>query len=212
MNQMTIKVVIFDLGGVLVRTEFPQVRHRLEKQLGLEPRTLDRVIWGGEDWELAQTGDITYEEYWTRVGATLGFSTPQEISDFRREYFSGDRVDQELVDLIRELRHRYRIGLLSNAPDKLDTWLEDNWGIKQLFDAIVFSAQVGMVKPDPRMFHLILDQLGVLPEEALFIDDYPRNIDAALGLGMKAIRFTSTAALKDELRRYLVWNSEEADA
>ena len=77
MNQMTIKVVIFDLGGVLVRTEFPQVRHRLEKQLGLEPRTLDRVIWGGEDWELAQKGDITYEEYWTRVGATLGFSTPQ---------------------------------------------------------------------------------------------------------------------------------------
>lgn len=122
---MTIKAVIFDLGGVLVRTEFPEVRQRLEKKLGFAPGTVDRAVWGGEDWELAQIGRISYEEYWRRVGTALGFSTPQEITDFRREYFSGDRLDQELVSLIKELRPRYRVGLLSNAPDKLETWLED---------------------------------------------------------------------------------------
>jgi epoxide hydrolase-like predicted phosphatase len=200
---MGIEAVIFDLGGVLVRTEFPEVREQLEKRLGLPAGTVGHAVWGSEDWELAQMGRISYEEYWTRVGAALGLSSPEEIAQFRRQYFSGDRVDQELVSLIRELRGHYKIGLLSNAPDKLDTWLDQEWGIKDLFDAIVYSAKVGMVKPDPRMFRLILQQLDVTPPEALFIDDYLPNIDAAQALGMHVIRFSTTQALQDELQRYL---------
>ncbi len=208
---MAIKAVIFDLGGVLVRTEFPEVRQRLEERLGFTPGTLGQMVWGGEDWELAQTGRISYEEYWRRVGAALGFSTEQEIRDFRREYFSGDRVDEELVRLIRELRPCYRIGLLSNAPDRLGIWLDEEWGIKDLFDSIIYSAKVGVAKPDPSIFHLSLEQLGLTPTEALFIDDFSPNIDAALALGMQAIRFTNTKTLKEELRRYVDWGTEDAE-
>lgn len=206
---MAIKAVIFDLGGVLVRTEFPEVRQRLEERLGFAPGTLGQIVWGGETWKLAEAGRISYEEYWRRVGAALGFSTEQEIRNFRREYFSGDRVDEDLVGFIKELRPRYRIGLLSNAPDRLGTWLDEEWGIKQLFDSVVYSAKVGVAKPDPSIFRLSLEQLDVAPPEALFIDDYPRNIDAALALGMQAIRFTNTKSLKEELRRYLDWGTED---
>lgn len=208
---MAIKAVIFDLGGVLVRTEFPEVRQRLEERLGFTPGTLGQTVWGGEDWELAQTGRISYEEYWRRVGAALGFSTEQQIRDFRREYFSGDRVDEELVRLIRELRPCYKIGLLSNAPDRLGIWLDEEWGIKDLFDSIIYSAKVGVAKPDPSIFHLSLEQLGLTPTEALFIDDFSTNIDAALALGMQAIRFTNTKTLKEELRRYVDWGTEDAE-
>ncbi len=206
---MDIEAVIFDLGGVLVRTEFPQARRELARKLGQDLETLDRLIWGREDWELAQIGAITYDEYWNRVGSELGLTTPEELSDFRREYFSGDRVDQELVVLIEALRKHYKIGLLSNAPDRLDVWLEENWGIKGLFDAIVYSAKVGLAKPDPAIFRLILERLQVSPPETLFIDDYPRNVNAALELGLKAIRFTSTRALLDELPRYLQWSAQD---
>jgi len=209
--EMAIKAVIFDLGGVLVRTEFPEVRQRLEERLGFTPGTLGQTVWGGEDWELAQTGRISYEEYWRRVGAALGFSTEQQIRDFRREYFSGDRVDEELVRLIRELRPCYKIGLLSNAPDRLGIWLDEEWGIKDLFDSIIYSAKVGVAKPDPSIFHLSLEQLGLTPTEALFIDDFSPNIDAALALGMQAIRFTNTKTLKEELRRYVDWGTEDAE-
>jgi epoxide hydrolase-like predicted phosphatase len=209
--EMAIKAVIFDLGGVLVRTEFPEVRQRLEERLGFTPGTLGQTVWGGEDWELAQTGRISYEEYWRRVGAALGFSTEQQIQDFRREYFSGDRVDEELVRLIRELRPCYKIGLLSNAPDRLGIWLDEEWGIKDLFDSIIYSAKVGVAKPDPSIFHLSLEQLGLTPTEALFIDDFSANIDAALALGMQAIRFTNTKTLKEELRRYVDWGTEDAE-
>ncbi len=208
---MAIKAVIFDLGGVLVRTEFPEVRQRLEERLGFTPGTLGQMVWGGEDWELAQTGRISYEEYWRRVGAALGFSTEQQIRDFRREYFSGDRVDEELVRLIRELRPCYKIGLLSNAPDRLGIWLDEGWGIRDLFDSIIYSAKAGVTKPDPSIFRLSLAQLGLTPTEALFIDDSSPNIDAALALGMQAIRFTNTKTLKEELRRYVDWGTEDAE-
>jgi epoxide hydrolase-like predicted phosphatase len=206
-----IKAVIFDLGGVLVRTEFPEVRQRLEKRLGLDSGVLGQIVWGGETWDLAELGHITYEEYWRRVGKALDLRTQEEIRSFRREYFSGDRLDGELVSLIKELRNRHRIGLLSNAPDRLEVWLEENWGIKDLFDAIVYSAKVHVAKPDPSVFHMILKQLAVAPSEALFVDDYPRNIDAALELGMHAIRFTGTKALKQELRRYVTLDTGDSE-
>ena len=208
----SIKAVIFDLGGVLVRTEFPEVRSQLERRHGFEPGTVGRTIWASEDWELAQLGDLSYDEYWERVGAMLGLSAPEEIAEFRREYFSGDRLDEDLVALIKELRSRYKIGLLSNAPDKLDIWLENDWGIAHLFDAIVYSGKVGLVKPDPRIYQLILSQLQIQPAEALFVDDYSRNIQAALTLGMAAVQFTSTPALKRDLRRYISWETSDGEA
>ncbi len=205
---MAIKAVIFDLGGVLVRTEFPEVRQRLERRLGVAPGTLDQTIWGGEAWKLAEIGAISYEEYWRRVGSALGFATQDEIRDFRREYFSGDRVDQELVSVIKKLRAQYKIGLLSNAPDRLGIWLDENWGIKDLFDSIVYSAETGITKPDARIFQLSLAQLDVKPSEAIFIDDYDRNLDAAVALGMQVIPFTNTIVLIEELRKYVDWDAE----
>jgi len=206
---MSIGAVIFDLGGVLLRTTSQEVRSRLEEELGLAPGTLDERIWGTPDWKLAEVGAITYDEYWKRVGASLGLSTPEEISAFREQYFSEDHVDQELVDLIGQLRSRYKIGLLSNAPDRLGDWLEENWQIEHLFDAVVYSADVGLAKPDPRIYHLVLSELEVKPHQSLFIDDTPENVEAAVALGMKALPFTDTETLKDELRRYVVWDSPE---
>jgi epoxide hydrolase-like predicted phosphatase len=209
---MDIKAVIFDLGGVLLRTTSPEVRSRLEGQLGLAPGALDERIWGGTDWELAEVGAISYEEYWARVGASLGLSTSEEIAAFRQDYFSGDHMDQELVELIRGLGARYKIGLLSNAPDKLGYWLHESWDIKRFFDAVVYSAEVGIAKPDPRIYRLILEELEVKPSQSLFIDDTSDNVEAAVALGMKAIQFTDTRTLKDELRQYVVWDSEEPGA
>jgi epoxide hydrolase-like predicted phosphatase len=204
-----IEAVIFDLGGVLLRTTSPEVRSRLEQELGFAPGTLDERIWGGPEWQLAEIGAITYEEYWQRVGATLGLTTSEQISAFRQEYFSQDHLDQELIDLIRRLRSRYKIGLLSNAPDRLGYWLKDNWYIEDVFDAIVYSADAGLAKPDPRIYRLILDRLDVQPSEALFIDDSPVNVEGAAVLGMKALRFTDSQSLKDKLGKYLVLSQEE---
>jgi putative hydrolase of the HAD superfamily len=72
-----------------------------------------------------------------------------------------------------------------------------------LFDELIISAKVGMVKPDPRIFHLAVERLRVQPAEAIFIDDIEENVEAARGEGLIAIQYQDTQKTIDELNRFL---------
>jgi putative hydrolase of the HAD superfamily len=94
---------------------------------------------------------------------------------------------------------RARLSLLSNAPEPLARAIDDApWAAD--FDRRYFSCRLGVAKPDPRAFQLVLGDLGAQPAEVLFIDDRPENTRTARDLGMRAITFTSAAALDRELR------------
>ena len=90
---------------------------------------------------------------------------------------------------IRKLHPRYKVGLLSNAWDDLRQTLHERWNIDGLFDEMIISAEVKMVKPDPRIFHLAVERLGVQPAEAIFIDDIAENVEAARREGLFAIQY-----------------------
>jgi putative hydrolase of the HAD superfamily len=117
--------------------------------------------------------------------------------------FAGDVLDQELIAYIRALRSRFKTALLSNATVRLVSTLRDEWHIEDCFDVIVISAQVGLMKPDPAIFRLTLERLNVTPRQAVFIDDMPENVSAAMALGLHAIRFTSRQALLEEIQPLL---------
>jgi HAD superfamily hydrolase (TIGR01509 family) len=74
-----------------------------------------------------------------------------------------------------------------------------NWGILSLFDVVVCSGEEGVAKPDPTIYRLALDRLGVEPGEAVFVDDSRGHVAAARELGIHAIHFTTAAALADAL-------------
>jgi putative hydrolase of the HAD superfamily len=112
-------------------------------------------------------------------------------------------LDQELVAYIRSLHGRFKTALLSNATLRLVSTLRDDLHIEDCFDAIVISAQVGLMKPDPAIYRLTLDRLGVTPQQAVFIDDMLENVVAAMALGLRTIRFTSRDALLKELQPLL---------
>lgn len=102
------------------------------------------------------------------------------------------------MDLISRLRGRTKLGLLSNAGPDLRQMLGPAAG---LFDDIVISAEVGMRKPQPEIFELVLGRLGVQSNQALFIDDLQRNVDAARQAGLLAHRFVGPGPLKQLLAR-----------
>ena len=188
------KAVIFDWGGVLMRTEDDSGRRKWEQRLGLPLYAVDRIVHGSRSWKLAQLGAVTDEAYWADVGRQLGIEG-ETLREFRRDYFSGDVLDQELIGLIRRLRPRFKTALLSNASPFLATELEE-YGVADAFDVIVISGVVGVQKPDQAIYHIVLDRLGVAPEEAVFVDDFADNVRAAQELGIHAIQFTTREALE----------------
>ncbi len=182
------RAVIFDLGGVLLRTEDPSHRQRLEADLGLAPGQAEALVLNSPMGRRAQLGQITAQELWQWVGRRLGLD-PGQLAAFRDAFWAGDRLDQELVALIRELRPHYQTALLSNAFDDLRQVLTEALGIVDAFDVVVISAEEGIMKPDPAIYRRVLERLGRDPAECVFVDDFPENVEAARRLGIAAIHY-----------------------
>lgn len=196
-----IKAVIFDLGGVLLRTVDPAPRQRLAERLGVNLYEIYNQVFASESARLATLGKLSAQKHWEQVGAHFGLS-PLEVPGFIQQFWEGDRLDQALVAFIRSLRGERRTALLSNAWDDLRGLVENDWNIASAFDELIISAEVGLAKPDHRIYQLALDRLGVAAEQALFIDDIEENVDAARWIGMRAIRFRSTGQTIAEVRRF----------
>jgi putative hydrolase of the HAD superfamily len=143
-------------------------------------------------------GEITVDQHWENVRRALGL-TLEQFAEVRRLFWAGDRLDADLVALIRHLRTRYKTALLSNAWSDMRSYLQDEWKIADAFDVMIISAEVGLAKPAPGIFHLALDRLQVQPSEAVFVDDYGANIEAAQGVGLNAIHFRSADQAVAEL-------------
>jgi putative hydrolase of the HAD superfamily len=200
--QMTIRAVISDLGGVIVRTYDHQPRARWERRLGMAPHALERLVFWGEAGGKAALGQIDPDDVWVWVIDRLGL-TPDDRPALESDFWAGDRVDDRLIDYFRGLRPRLKTALLSNAWTSLRAALKDQWHIADAFDVVVISAEVGLAKPDPRIFELALAQLGLAPEEGVFLDDMQENIDAARLVGLRAVKFTDTEQAINDISRLI---------
>lgn len=201
-DDRSIHAVLWDLGGVIVRTLDWSGRARWEKRSGLSPHELEHIVFRGEMGVRASLGQANSDDVWTWVLQYLGFPKSERAA-IERDFFSGDQVDNELISFIRNLRPGYKTGIISNAWPELRHWLEVEWCIADAFDHVVISAEEGVLKPDPRIYHLALNRLGVAPSETIFIDDFKENVVGALDIGMQAIHFRTTEQVTSELRALL---------
>jgi epoxide hydrolase-like predicted phosphatase len=197
-----IKAIIFDVGGVLLRTHDQSYRRRWETRLGLEPGGAARLIFDSDLGRQAQVGRVTLQDVWAWAGESLGLGA-EELAAFERDFWAGDRLDHKLARTIRELHTRYRTALLSNSWVRDGRALADELGLADAIDVCVVSAEVGVAKPDPRIYTITLERLAVLPPEAVFVDDFIENVDAARRLGMQAIHFTDPLLARQQLEDML---------
>ncbi|MCB8985623.1 MAG: HAD family phosphatase [Ardenticatenaceae bacterium] len=193
-----IRAVIFDIGGVLIRTTDHRPRRAWDARLGLAPGESEAVVFGSEMGTKAQRGTITDEALWDWVGQHLGLDQAN-LTVFRQDFWAGDVLDTDLVDFIRTLRPRYQTAVISNATDGLRVSLTDQYQIADAFDLIVTSAEEKIAKPEPEIFIRTLARLGRAPEEAVFVDDFAHNIEAARALGLHTIRFRPGVDVPAEL-------------
>jgi len=186
-----IEAVIWDLGGVILRTEDRRLRAAWESRLNLPEGELEKLVFAGEMGRKAALGQAQVEEVWRWVGNRLELR-PEELERLQVEFWQGDQLDGALVQFIRELRQECRTALLSNAWPGMRQMIENEWGIADCFDDLFISAELGLAKPDPKIYRLALDRLDLPPARAVFIDDFSENVKAAAALGLRAIQFLSS--------------------
>jgi putative hydrolase of the HAD superfamily len=185
---MEYRCVVFDFFGVIssevakywLSTYFPPAR-AIEIKDALFPA--------------ADRGDVSQEELFAELAALVKI-TPER---FASEFHSYVKVDPDMVALIRRLRGRTRLGLLTNAMAPFVRGIIDEHQLAPLFDEIIVSAECRMAKPDPAIFRAMLAKLDVAAANAVMIDDNADNIAAAAALGMQTILFTSCVQVTREL-------------
>jgi epoxide hydrolase-like predicted phosphatase len=195
---MTIRAVIWDFGGVILRMVDETPRQRLAERLGVNLQTLYRLVFDSESAQRCALGEISIEQHWATLGRILKVS-PGDLAAVIDQFWAADDIDQELIDYIASLRPAYTLGLLSNACSDLRSLLSNRWKVAPLFDDLVISAEVGLVKPDPRIYHLALERLKVGAVETVFFDDNPENIQAARRVGLHAFVFTGPEQARQNL-------------
>lgn len=184
---MPTHAAFFDFGGVIMRTEFQTPRQALAERFNMDYDEIVKAVFDSESARRASLGEITEEAHWTEV--LKRFRQPaSEMQAFRDAFFGGDVIDRDLVQTIRSLRGKFHTGLISNAWSGLREYLLKE-KMLDLFDTVVISAEVGVVKPEARIFNIALEQAGIRAQEAVFVDDFQVNIDGCEKVGMKGILF-----------------------
>jgi epoxide hydrolase-like predicted phosphatase len=150
-----------------------------------------------------ERGEISAEEFRARIEPHLGDGF--DLARLAALYFERMRTNRAMIEFVREVRGRgLRTALLTNNVREWEpVWRAKLPEIDELFEVVVDSAFVGMRKPDPAIYELTLERLGVAAEECVFVDDLEPNCEAARALGMAAVRFERAEQAIPELRSAL---------
>lgn len=189
---MSIRAVVFDLYGVLGLNGWQDFKTQHFEGRWDEWEPLRRL------GQRVDAGEASEDDFVQSIAAATG-ETPETV----RYQFAHTQPNTSLLEYIRNvLKPYYKVGLLSNAgSDVLPGILrpED----RALFDAVVMSVSAGYTKPNPLMFQLITDKLGIEPNEIVFVDDQERHLVPATAMGMIPIHFLSAEQTISELERLL---------
>ncbi|MGK5742696.1 HAD family hydrolase [Micromonospora sp. URMC 103] len=199
---MTERAVVFDIGGVLEITPPLGTTARWEAEFGLRPGEM--VERAADIWADGAVGAITLDEVHRRLGERLNADDARVaafLDDVWTEYLGTPNT--ELIEYFRALRARCRTGIVSNSFVGAREREQERYGFADLTDVLVYSHEVGLSKPDPRIYLLACARLEVPPERTLFLDDVPAAVDGARAVGMRGVRYETNAQAVAEIEAWL---------
>ena len=185
---MSVNAIVFDFYGVISSDD-------LWDFVGVDKQSRSQVH---ELADQVNLGQLDWDEYCKK----LSIASDRRLEEINTMYWAY-RINRNLIGYIGQLKQNYKIGLLTNANRGHIEAILEEIGAQNDFDAVVVSADVGMIKPQPRIYKEMLRRLSVEAEEAVFIDDAAINVEGAEAVGMKAILFENTAQLRTDLEKVL---------
>jgi len=185
---MGIEAIIFDIGGVLEYTPKLGLMAKWEQKLGLSADDINKRL--GNVWRDGSYGTMSLEDVHTKIIETLAINEATLkafMDDIWTEYVG--TPNSELIDYFRALRPKYRTAILSNSFVGAREKEESLYHFSEMCELIIYSHEVGLMKPDPKIYALSCERLNLPAESIIFVDDVQENIDAACDFGIYGILF-----------------------
>ncbi|GHT78689.1 haloacid dehalogenase [Spirochaetia bacterium] len=198
---MSIKAIVFDYGEVICFAPVDTVREELARLAGLPVEEFDALRWRYRPE--FDRGTLNGREYYRLVTTKAGLSLPDAALDKMAEtdVAGWTRMDEGTVSLMRDIKAAgFKLGILSNMPwDFLTMARRTGLPVLKLFDAAIFSCELGVIKPEPAIYQALIAAVGCDPAEIVFFDDVKANVDGALALGIKAYLWKDADTARSEL-------------
>lgn len=208
MEFSNIKNLVFDLGGVIINIDFDRTYHALAALAGLSYEDTLALVKKEELFYRFETGRLEEREFLSLVRETF---CPQHKEGEIRRAWNALLLDipSERIDLLRRLRKKYRLYLLSNTNYthilEVNNILNNSCGIgdlRELFDKVYYSYEVNMVKPDVEIYQFVCEDSKLKPEETVFLDDMLPNLAGASSAGLRTLHVQPTPKSIIELLEY----------
>ncbi|MCX8189777.1 MAG: HAD family phosphatase [Candidatus Diapherotrites archaeon] len=197
-----IKVVVFDIGGVLIERPSKKRLKFFAKDFGLNTRQKEKVVEAYKKMELKWMKGLIKEkdlisELLKKVGAKA--KSRKVWKDYLKKAY---KEKKEVIEVVKAIKKAgYKLAILSNASSPDVEYLKEKKFMK-LFDYAFFSCELRCAKPEKKIFVKMLRVLGVKTKEIILVDDLKENVIAAKKIGMKAIVFKDLVSLKKGLKHY----------
>ncbi len=203
-----IEAIVSDFGGVLTTpllTSFMAV----QDEIGISPENLGKAMRAitDEDDEnplyKMERGEMSEVDFLARLGDGLEplLGHRPELHRFREIYFRALDPNLPMIELMRELKAEgKRMAMLTNNVREWEPLWRSMLPVDEIFETVVDSGFVGCRKPEPRIYEMTLERLGLAAESCLFIDDLPHNVEGARATGMTAVHFRDNEQAIAEIR------------
>jgi len=199
MNEREVRLLVFDMGHVLIDFEWVAVCGQFAAAAGV---SLDefQVALAHVATMGYETGRVDTRGFLSRLNELLG--TAMGITEFTRMWNHEFRENIEMANLLARLKGDYPLYLLSNTNENHYRFIQESFDVERHFDELILSYLVECAKPDPAIYEHVMERSGLSPSECLFVDDLEDNVRAARSLGMHAILFRGHGDLIEQFTRY----------
>jgi putative hydrolase of the HAD superfamily len=206
-----LRAIVSDFGGVLTTPLFAAFA-AFQDEVGISPENLGRAmrvgLEEGEDLPLFQLerGEISEDRFIERLedGLESILDHRPHLHHFRQKFWGALHPNQEMIALMRELKESgLKMAMLTNNVREWEPLWRAMLPVDEIFEEIVDSAFVGCRKPEPKIYELTLERIGLPPEACLFVDDLQPNVEGAEAAGMSAVHFRDNAQAIAEIRAAL---------
>lgn len=199
MPKTNIKALILDYGGVISQPQSPKYVNNILGILKVDRDDFRKIYF--EKREAYDRGHTSGEEYWMSILRHFNLNPMDVDLDYliQEDVKSWTNINSDMIAFINDNRSKIQyLAMISNITQDSLEFIRKHYQWLELFDTLIFSYELGINKPDKRIYQACLRKLPITPNECLFVDDSVDNINAAVQIGMNAIQFSSYQKFKDD--------------